>query len=90
VTNPLPLNLAVQKKESVVLAIDLSGPEDPLFILKEGHNEEKPLIPHWFEQIIPSYLQQTSKEKQDYKIEEEQTLSLLQLMETTFILSQTS
>jgi len=88
VTSPLPLNLAVQKKESVVLAIDLSGPEDPLFILKEGHNEEKPLIPHWFEQIIPSYLQQTSKEKQDYKIEEEQTLSLLQLMETTFILSQ--
>ena len=88
VTNPLPLNLAVQKKGSVVLAIDLSGPEDPLFILKEGHNEEKPLIPHWFERIIPSYLQQTSKEKQDYKIEEEQTLSLLQLMETTFILSQ--
>jgi len=88
VTNPLPLNLAVQKKGSVVLAIDLSGPEDPLFILKEVHNEEKPLIPHWFERIIPSYLQQTSKEKQDYKIEEEQTLSLLQLMETTFILSQ--
>jgi len=88
VTNPLPLNLAVQKKGSVVLAIDLSGPEDPLFILKEVHNEEKPLIPHWFERIIPSYLQQTSKEKQDHKIEEEQTLSLLQLMETTFILSQ--
>ena len=88
VTNPLPLNLAVQKKGSVVLAIDLSGPEDPLFILKEVHNEEKPLIPHWFERIIPSYLQQTSKEKQDHKIEDEQTLSLLQLMETTFILSQ--
>ena len=88
VTNPLPLNLAVQKKGSVVLAIDLSGPEDPLFILKEVHNEEKPLIPHWFERIIPSYLQQTSKEKQDHKTEEEQTLSLLQLMETTFILSQ--
>ena len=88
VTNPLPLNLAVQKKGSVVLAIDLSGPEDPLFILKEVHNEEKPLIPHWFERIIPIYLQQTSKEKQDHKIEEGQTLSLLQLMETTFILSQ--
>ena len=88
VTNPLPLNLAVKKEESVVLAIDLSGPKDPSFILKEVNNEEKPPIPHWFERIIPSYLQQPSKNKQDEKIEEEQTLSLLQLMETTFILSQ--
>lgn len=88
VTNPLPLNLAVRKEESVVLAIDLSGPKDPLFILKEVNNEEKNPIPHWFERIIPSYLQQTNKEKKDDKIEEEQTLSLLQLMETTFILSQ--
>lgn len=87
-TNPLLLNLAVRKEESVVLAIDLSGPKDPLFILKEVNNEEKNPIPHWFERIIPSYLQQTNKEKQDDKIEEEQTLSILQLMETTFILSQ--
>lgn len=88
VTNPLPLNLAVRKEDSVVLAIDLSGPNDSSFILKEENNEEKNPIPHWFERIIPSYLQQTTKEKQDKKIEEEQTLSLLQLMETTFILSQ--
>ena len=57
VTNPLPLNLAVQKIKSVVLNIDLSGPKTPLFILKEVNNEEKNPIPHWFERIIPSYLQ---------------------------------
>jgi NTE family protein len=57
VTNPLPLNLAVRKEERVVLAIDLIGPKDPLFILKEVNNEEKNPIPHWFERIIPSYLQ---------------------------------
>jgi NTE family protein len=57
VTNPLPLNLAVRKEERVVLAIDLSGPKDTLFILKEVNNEEKNPIPHWFERIIPSYLQ---------------------------------
>ena len=56
-TNPLPLNLAVQKIKSVVLTIDLSGPKNPFFILKEVNNEEKNPIPHWFERIIPNYLQ---------------------------------
>ena len=59
-----------------------------MFILKDINNEEKNPVPHWFERIIPSYVQPTRKEKKDDKKEEEQTLSLLQLMETTFILSQ--
>lgn len=66
----------------------MSGPKNPSFILKEDKNEDKNPIPHWFERIIPSYLHQTSREKQEKKTEEEQTLSLLRLMETTFILSQ--
>ena len=90
VTNPLPLNLAERKKDSVVFGIDLSGPKNPSYTLTEDKNEPKDTVPHWFERIIPGYLQQTNreKEKEDQHNEEKEALSLLQLMETTFILSQ--
>ena len=90
VTNPLPLNLAERKKDSVIFGIDLSGPKNPSYTLKEDKNEPKDTVTHWFERIIPGYFQQTNreKEKEDQHNEEKEALSLLQLMETTFILSQ--
>jgi len=68
-----------------VVGVDLSGPSDKNLELKKENKEDKKPLPHWFEQIIPSYLQN----EEDSADEDRETLSLLSLMETTFTLSQT-
>ena len=85
VTNPLPLNLATKEDHSIVVGVDLSGPSDKNLELKKENKDDKKPLPHWFEQIIPSYLQN----EEDSAEEDRETLSLLSLMETTFTLSQT-
>lgn len=84
VTNPLPLNLALKEENSIVLGVDLSGPSNKKLEIQKTSKEDKKPLPHWFEQIIPSYLQ--NEDDSDEK--DRETLSLLKLMETTFTLSQ--
>jgi NTE family protein len=84
VTNPLPLNLASKEKNSIVIGVDLSGPSNKRLEIKKTNKGDKKPLPHWFEQIIPSYLQY----EDDSDEQDRETLSLLKLMETTFTLSQ--
>lgn len=81
VLNPLPLNLVQKRDDAIVVAVDLNATGKQL--IKDPQKNTKP--PKWYETVIPeNILEKTRIETK----KEENSLSIFELMESSFILTQ--
>jgi len=81
VLNPLPLNLITKKEDALLLAVDLNAKGNKL--IKDTDKTNKST--KWFENVIPeNILEKTRFETK----KEENSLSMFELMESSFILTQ--
>ncbi len=81
VLNPLPLNLIERNNHSFIVAVDLNAKGSPL--IKQVEKSKK--SPKWFETVIPEHI--LEKTRIETK-KEENALSMFELMESSFILTQ--
>lgn len=93
VLNPLPLNLVNKKEDAIIIAVDLNTGVEMIPALtgnkkgikkKNESDKEEWKFPRWVEKLVPDQLLEMTKDSGP----EEEALSLLQLMETTFSLTQ--
>lgn len=81
VLNPLPLNLVQKRDDAIIVAVDLNATGKQL--IKDPQKNTKP--PKWYETVIPeNILEKTRIETK----KEENSLSIFELMESSFILTQ--
>ncbi len=81
VLNPLPLNLVNKREDAIIVAVDLNSKGKQL--IKDVEKTSKP--PKWYENVIPeNILEKTRIETK----KEENSLSIFELMESSFILTQ--
>lgn len=81
VLNPLPLNLIERREGVSVVAVDLNADGKPL--IKQKEKEKSP--PKWYEGVVPKNILENSR-FETKKVED--SLSVFELMEKTFILTQ--
>lgn len=81
VLNPLPLNLVEKRDDTTIVAVDLNAAGKSL--IKDTEKPNKP--PKWYKTVIPeNILEKTRIETK----KEENSLSIFELMESSFILTQ--
>ncbi|MCG8372769.1 MAG: patatin-like phospholipase family protein [Balneolales bacterium] len=81
VLNPLPLNLVKKNEGASLIAVDLNAAGKPLVRKKE--KEKQP--PKWYEGVVPKNILESSRFETK---KEEDSLSVFDLMEKTFVLTQ--
>ncbi len=79
VLNPVPVNLVSKREDALVVAVDLNGKPTPRAAIIYEEKEE----PKWYEQLIPDTMLEKSK-----KEKEEDSFSLVELMDNTFSYTQ--
>ncbi len=81
ILNPLPLNVMKKRDDATLIAVDLNSIGNPLIeeIVKD---EER--SPKWYEQLIPDNIIQKTR----FETKKGDSLSVFELMESTFILTQ--
>ncbi len=86
VLNPLPVDLVDKKEDAIIVAVDLNSRVEDAITTKEGKADEKP---NWFEKLLPENVKDLAKKYEKHKEkQEEETFSLLELMENTFSFTQ--
>ncbi len=80
VLNPLPINLVHKKDDAIIVAVNLNGPSLPKVDNETLTDKKEPT--HWFENLLPQVVQEKIKRKE--KPEEEESFSLIGLMDSSF------
>jgi len=82
VLNPLPINLTHNIKDAIVVAVDLNAAGKPLIKEKKKTKEK---TPKWYDIVVPKNILERSQIETK---KEEDTMSIFELMENTFVLTQ--
>ncbi len=79
VLNPVPVDLVLKREDALIVAVDLNGKPTREAVIRYEEKEE----PKWYEQLLPdTMLEKSTKEK------EEDSFSLVELMDNTFSYTQ--
>lgn len=88
VLNPLPVDLVQKQEDGIIVAVDLNAhatEEDE----KPDPRKKKEERPNWFEKLLPENVKEFArKHEKNKEKEQEETYSLLELMENTFSFTQ--
>lgn len=84
VLNPLPINLVHKREDAIIVAVNLNGPSLPSSGKESQSDKKEPK--HWFENLLPHAVQEKIKKKE--KTEEEESFSLIELMDSSFSFTQ--